>query len=99
MFTTRRVGVELYGSLGATGRGHGSDIGALLGLMGESPETVDPNRIEVKIAEVKASGFLPLLDSYPVAFDARRDMRFLRRSLKEHANGIRFLRHRLGRFN
>ena len=36
-----RVRVELFGSLGATGRGHGSDRAIILGLEGESPEDVD----------------------------------------------------------
>ena len=36
-----RVRVELYGSLGATGYGHGSDRAVILGLAGERPETVD----------------------------------------------------------
>ena len=34
------VRVELYGSLGATGKGHGTDRGVILGLMGDSPESV-----------------------------------------------------------
>src|SRR3954470_18449514 len=36
-----RVRVELYGSIGATGRGHGSDRAVVLGLAGETPEQVD----------------------------------------------------------
>ena len=39
------VRAELYGSLGATGKGHGTDKGVLLGLMGEAPDTVDPAAI------------------------------------------------------
>jgi L-serine dehydratase len=33
--------VELFGSLGHTGKGHGSDKALILGLMGEDPKTVD----------------------------------------------------------
>ncbi len=38
--------VELYGSLGATGKGHGSDKAVLLGLEGERPESVDTTGVE-----------------------------------------------------
>ena len=38
---TVRVQAELFGSLGATGRGHGSDKAVVLGLQGQDPETVD----------------------------------------------------------
>ena len=40
------VRVELYGSLGATGKGHGTDRGVILGLMGEAPDTIDPDTID-----------------------------------------------------
>lgn len=39
------VRAELYGSLGATGKGHGTDKGVLLGFMGQAPDTVDPAAI------------------------------------------------------
>ena len=41
--STRRVQAELFGSLGATGRGHGSDKAVVLGLKGLDPETVAPS--------------------------------------------------------
>jgi len=41
---TTRVQAELFGSLGATGRGHGSDKAVVLGLQGQDPETVDTGR-------------------------------------------------------
>ena len=44
------VRVELYGSLGATGKGHGTDRGVILGLMGEAPDTIDPDTLD-KIAK------------------------------------------------
>ena len=38
-----RVRCELFGSLGATGHGHGSVKAVVLGLEGERPELVDPS--------------------------------------------------------
>ena len=49
-----RVQVELFGSLGATGKGHGSDIAVMLGLMGEQPQTTDVTAISQKIADIQA---------------------------------------------
>ena len=42
---TARVKCELYGSLGATGKGHGSDKAVLLGLAGHEPDSVDVDAI------------------------------------------------------
>ena len=39
---TATLQVDLYGSLGATGRGHATDQGVILGLLGEAPDTVRP---------------------------------------------------------
>ena len=48
--STTAIRTELYGSLGATGKGHGSDRAVMLGLEGETPEQVDtasvPQRVE-----------------------------------------------------
>ena len=55
------LSVELYGSLGATGRGHGSDKAVVLGLLGETPETTDPDEVDIKVEQVRASRRLDLL--------------------------------------
>ncbi|MGL5908708.1 MAG: serine dehydratase beta chain, partial [Phycicoccus sp.] len=44
-----RVRAELFGSLGATGHGHGSLPAVLLGLEGEQPETVDPTATTARV--------------------------------------------------
>ena len=41
---TRVIRAELFGSLGATGKGHGSGKAVSLGLMGGTPEGVDCER-------------------------------------------------------
>ncbi len=67
-----RVRVRLYGSLGATGRGHASDRAVLLGLAGHAPDTVDVQAIEPLIQRVRATGRLPLADGPEIALDPAR---------------------------
>jgi L-serine dehydratase len=88
--STARVSSQLYGSLGATGKGHGSDKAVLLGLAGHEPDTVDVEQIEAYLKEIRA-GELKLLGEQSLVFDEARDLTFYRRqSLPFHANGMRF---------
>jgi L-serine dehydratase len=84
------IRAELFGSLGATGRGHGSDRAVILGLMGETPEDVDIESIPRRTAEVLRTGRLMVLGAHEVAFKAGEHLRFLRQSLPYHPNGMRF---------
>lgn len=86
-----RIRTEFYGSLGATGKGHGSDKGVLLGLMGEAPDTVDPDSIRSRIHEVLNSGTLALLSEKLIGFSMKRDLAFYRQALPEHANGLKLI--------
>jgi L-serine dehydratase len=86
-----RVSTELYGSLALTGRGHATDRAVLLGLLGESPDEIDPNEIEALIADVRTSGVLNLLRRHPVKFDEPRDLVFrTTETLPGHSNGMRY---------
>ena len=86
-----RLRVELYGSLGATGKGHGSDKAVLLGLAGHHPDTLDVNAVPGYLKAIRDDGRLTLLDRHPVAFDEKADLVFNRReALPLHANGMRF---------
>jgi L-serine dehydratase len=86
-----RVRAELFGSLGATGHGHGSVKAVLLGLSGEQPESVDPAAAEPLVATVRSSGALSLLGRAPIAFDVDEDVILHRRKrLEFHSNGMRF---------
>ena len=88
---TARVLVDLYGSLGATGKGHGSDKAVLLGLAGHEPDTVDVNAIPELLATLRSSGRLPLPGGRSIAFNEKTDLKFHRReALPFHANGMRF---------
>jgi L-serine dehydratase len=85
-----RVRAELFGSLGATGRGHGSDRAVILGLAGERPETVDTSTIRERTAAVREAGRLSLLGKHEATL-AHDDLVFHRRtSLPFHPNGMRF---------
>jgi L-serine dehydratase len=85
------VQVILYGSLGATGKGHGSDKAVLLGLAGHEPDTVDVDAIPALLAPSAPAAPEPA-GRASVAFDEKRDLVFKRReSLPFHANGMRCL--------
>lgn len=87
---TVRVVCQLYGSLGATGKGHGSDKAVLLGLMGHEPDSVDVDAVPLLLQDVLASGRLPLPGQHAIRFDPAQDLLFLRReTLPFHANGMR----------
>jgi L-serine dehydratase, iron-sulfur-dependent, single chain form len=85
-----RVRAELFGSLGATGHGHGSDRAVILGLIGERPETVDTSTAVQRAAAVRETGRIDLLGKQPVTL-AEDDLVLHRReSLPFHPNGMRF---------
>jgi L-serine dehydratase len=87
-----RVQVLLYGSLGATGKGHGSDKAVLLGLAGHEPDTVDVDAIPALLDAIRQGTRLTLAGGHDVAFDEKSDLVFHRReTLPFHANGMRFV--------
>ncbi|UPQ83515.1 L-serine ammonia-lyase [Pseudomonas knackmussii] len=85
-----RVRIELYGSLGATGKGHGSDKAVLLGLEGDLPETVDTASISQRLAAMRESHELRLLGEKTIRFDLSNDLQFVRKPLAFHPNGMVF---------
>jgi L-serine dehydratase len=85
------VRVCLYGSLGLTGKGHGSDKAVLLGLEGEQPATVDVDAIPARLAAIADSGRLNLLGEHEIGFVTAEDLEFNRRKkLSYHPNAMRF---------
>ena len=88
---TARVQSQLYGSLGATGKGHGSDKAVLLGLSGHEPDTVDVDAVPALLEAMRAQHRIELLGRHGIAFAEREDLIFHRReTLPFHANGMRF---------
>jgi L-serine dehydratase len=85
------VRCELFGSLGATGHGHGSVKAIVLGLEGEQPDLVDPVAAEPRVAAVRAEGKLWLAGEHPIAFAVNDDVVLHRRKrLEFHSNGMLF---------
>ena len=88
---TAGLRIELFGSLGATGKGHGSDVAVLLGLQGETPEAVDTEAVAGMVSAIRERRQLALLGSHPVAFDEAEHLRLhKRKALPYHPNGMRF---------
>ncbi|MEO6998098.1 MAG: L-serine ammonia-lyase [Terracoccus sp.] len=86
-----RVRSELFGSLGATGHGHGSDKAVLLGLTGERPETCDPRAVEGRLATIRAERRLDVLGEHEIAMDVDADLVLHRlKALPLHPNGMTF---------
>ena len=85
------VRCELFGSLGATGHGHGSVKAVVLGLTGAEPETVDPASAGPLVDQVREAGRLRLPSGRDIAFDVDEDIVLHRRKrLAFHSNGMRF---------
>jgi L-serine dehydratase len=86
-----RVRIELYGSLGATGAGHGTPGAVVLGLEGCEPETVDPAVARGRVEEINAGGKLQLAGSHTIQFDHTADIVLSLRAMDFHSNGMVFL--------
>ncbi|HEX4156258.1 MAG TPA: L-serine ammonia-lyase [Acidobacteriaceae bacterium] len=88
--------VDLYGSLAHTGHGHGTDRAILLGLLGESPDTVPLDQIDSLLASIRSTGHLNLMGHHEIAFREpehllfHRDQMFPDPAAHTHPNGMRF---------
>ncbi len=93
---TQSLTVDLFGSLALTGIGHATDRAILLGLLGQSPDTVDPAHIEARLTEVRTSHTLPLLGTHPIPFTDADHLLFHRNRMypdpatPTHPNGLSF---------
>ena len=88
---TTRVMCELYGSLGATGRGHGTGTAVLLGLSGLEPDTVDPDAIPAMLESIRAKREIKLLGAGNIAFNEETDVLYhATKALAFHSNGMTF---------
>ena len=88
---TTTVRCWLHGSLGATGKGHASDVAVLLGLCGHEPDTVDVDQIPTLLAQTRNDKTLYLGGGHRIAFHEKDDLLFMRAPLPFHANGMRFV--------
>ncbi|WP_136066176.1 L-serine ammonia-lyase [Modicisalibacter radicis] len=88
-----RIEVQLYGSLSATGIGHGTDRAVIMGLMGERPERIDPAIISPCIEELLEAQALLLDGRLAIPFVWARDMQLYEHSLPHHPNAMRLIAH------
>jgi len=89
---TARVEGHLYGSLALTGRGHGTDRAILLGLEGETPETVNIDTMAARLEAIRSQRRIRLGGTQEIAFSDRADLMFHRTEvLPAHPNGMRFM--------
>jgi L-serine dehydratase len=88
---TGRLTVTLHGSLAFTGKGHGTDRAVVLGLAGETPQSMEPDRVEEVLRQMAERGSLAITPGHAVAFNPARDVIFdFGPALKGHANGMVF---------
>ena len=86
-----RVGVQLYGSLALTGKGHCTDMAVLAGLEGEEPEDFDGGRVAERLSRIRGQGRMKLGGDHEIDFDEALDLLFHRdQFLARHPNGMRF---------
>jgi len=87
----KRLRVTLFGSLAFTGRGHGTDNAVMLGLSGELPDQVDPDKINGILQRIRETNCLELAGMQAVDFNGKNDLLFNKReTLPHHSNGMRF---------
>ena len=81
----------MYGSLGATGKAHGTPKAIILGLEGEQPEKVDVTLITKRIEKIYSEGVINLLGKQTIDYNHELDLKLYRRkSLPLHPNGMIF---------
>lgn len=87
-----RVSAEMYGSLGATGKGHATDTAVLLGLAGHEPDSVDVDKVGLMLEKIRADGSISLGGKRDINFNESVDLLLDgSKSLPFHPNGMRFL--------
>lgn len=86
-----RLQVELFGSLALTGRGHGTDFAVLNGLVGQLPETVNPDEVVPRAKSIIERCELQLAEKKKILFCEKTDLIFQKKELLPlHTNGMRF---------
>ncbi|AWQ18579.1 serine dehydratase [Pantoea ananatis] len=87
-----RIAVDVYGSLSLTGKGHHTDIAIIMGLAGESPDSVDIDSIPAFIKDVQQrERLLVAKGAHEVDFPREGGMVFRSENLSLHENGLRLL--------
>ena len=87
--------VDLYGSLAATGHGHGTMTAILLGLEGYHPELILPDEVEERLASIAETGTLQLAGAgdgkgVPLPYGVKDMVLRPLTVLPRHTNGMTF---------
>ncbi|MDQ0674378.1 L-serine dehydratase [Pseudarthrobacter siccitolerans] len=82
--------VDLYGSLAATGHGHGTMTAILLGLEGFHPEQILPEEVEERLAAIAETGILQLAGAVPLPYGVKDMVLRPLTVLPRHTNGMTF---------
>ena len=86
------IQTELFGSLGHTGRGHGTDKAIILGLSGYEPDKIDPDIIDDLLLKVEKNKAIEISPKQNISFDYKKHLKFHKRKLLPlHSNGMRFI--------
>ena len=86
---TNTILVQFYGSLGATGKGHGSDKAVIGGLAGFAPEDAVPAEMQALVDLTNTERKLNLLGKHEILFDPKEHLEFNGITLDFHSNGLR----------
>ncbi|OKL53791.1 L-serine ammonia-lyase [Bowdeniella nasicola] len=90
----RRITVDLYGSLGATGRGHATDLAVVWGLAGFLPDSVPMDIVENLVDRIGESGELVIAGEIAVPFSFTDDVALVPDTVLDyHVNGVTFTLH------
>ncbi|MFJ6283535.1 L-serine ammonia-lyase [Pseudarthrobacter oxydans] len=82
--------VDLYGSLAATGHGHGTMTAILLGLEGFHPELILPEEVEERLAAIAETGTLQLAGAVALPYGVKDMVLRPLTVLPRHTNGMTF---------
>lgn len=86
-----RIEVVLYGSLAWTGKGHGTDQAICLGLLGETPEHIDPDDVGPMMERLAAGRQIILTNNQVIGFDPAISIILEKtKTLPRHSNAMRF---------
>lgn len=92
MNNTACIKTELFGSLGHTGKGHGTDKAIILGLSGYQPDKIEPDLIDGILENVETNKSLRLTKKHSIQFNYKKHLKFHKRKmLPLHSNGMRFI--------
>lgn len=85
------LNVGLFGSLAMTGKGHATDVAVMIGLLGEKPDLVDPDKVPAFVKSISDTKQLYLAGQHWISFDPETDLPFhYGQSLPKHPNGMHF---------